>query len=370
MATSLRLTLILVILTGCAFATGYVAGWSKGVSPHAVEGGGAAPVASAPDQLPAFQGAAVQSAPETPPNVAPALPAAGPRSDSAARPETAGAGGSAPQRPDSAIQATPTASEAKVAPGPSASAGAKAAGATAPPPAARSATTPETAPGSPAAPGVTSAGGAPAIFVKESTHDFGTVSEGDTVREQFLVENRGKASLFIGKVSTSCGCTAALLSSNVIAPGESGQIDVTFRTQGYHGVLTKQIYLESNDPRDPRLVLKLTGTVNRDIDTTPQFVDFGTIAPGATISKTVRVASAQGMPFFITKLSASSPSVHFSELRKLSSGGYEFDVTVGPVPESRRLTSTIVIEMDSTRQPRLVMVLFGNIATPTQGVGK
>lgn len=357
MRVSVRVVLALVILTGMAFVSGFVAGWSNGNASRAVSRD--APEPESPRAVQPY--AAREELNQDPPREPAAQSsssAAGSSSDGMAKPRPSPSVTSAPARQRPSSPSTPAVSEARVPP--------KAGGAAASSPAVAPPIALEPAPGGKS----DATNGAPSVFVKDTTYDYGVVLEGDAVHGQFVFENRGTAPLVVQKVSTSCGCTAALVSTDVLAPGDSGKVEASLRTLGYKGGLTKQIYLETNDPVNPRLVLKLTGTVKRDIDVTPPFIDFGVIAPGATISKTVRVASAQGVPFSITKLSASSPAVHLSEPRKLAGGGCEFDVTVGPVPEPRRITNNIFIEMDSTRQPRLVMVLFGNIVAPREGAGE
>ena len=357
MGRSLRSILVVLVLTGGAFCIGYVVGWSNGNASHAVSRG-----AAESERPPAVQPHAAwkelnQARPEQP-AAQPSPSAAGLSSDSTAKPNPSPTVISAPVSPPVSARSASGVRAAKL------------------PPRAVSGAQPSPAVAAPAARQPVSAGesnapsGAPSVFVKDATYDYGVVLEGEAVHGQFVFENRGTAPLVVHKVSTNCGCTAALVSTDVLAPGDSGKVEAALRTLGHKGGLRKEIYLETNDPVNPRLVLRLTGTVKRDIDATPSFIDFGALASGATITKTVRVASGEGAPFAITKLSASSPSVHLSEPRKHADAGYEFDVTIGPVPEPRRITSNIFIEMNSTRQPRLVMVLFGNIVAPKEGGGE
>ncbi len=356
MKASLKVILILIIFTGFAFAIGYIAGWSKQNRPNA-KAGAAESVAQSANQPLAAGEMPVGAAPEAP-GLQQSSPAAGQRPEAPATPSVAPPTASVPTpRSTQAVNKATATRKPTISPAPTPARSTVS-------PSATPLRTPEKREN------ITAAGGDPIIFVKDATHDFGRAQEGDIVHDVFVFENRGKAPLLLRKVSTSCGCTAALVSSNLIAPGESGKVEVSLRTTGYKGKLTKEVYLDSNDPHNPHFVLKLVGEVKRDIDATPSYIDFGVIAPGATFVKTVRVASQTGVPFYITKLSASSPSVHLSEARKVAAGGYEFDVTVGPVPEARRVSSNIVIEIDSTRQPKLVMVLFGEIRPLKEGAGK
>ena len=101
----------------------------------------------------------------------------------------------------------------------------------------------------------------PDIEFSEELWDFGTIKEGDVVTHVFEVKNLGGAELVISKVRPSCGCTAALLSSGEVPPGGTSQIEVTFNSSGFKGKVTKYIYVESNDPDEPRAKLTITVTV-------------------------------------------------------------------------------------------------------------
>jgi len=105
---------------------------------------------------------------------------------------------------------------------------------------------------------------APQIIVDSSIYEFGTVLEGVVVTHTFILTNAGDQPLAISRVRVTCGCTATALAKKDLAPGESVNLDAIFDTVGYGGrSVTKMIYVESNDPATPKLVLQLKGTINR-----------------------------------------------------------------------------------------------------------
>lgn len=102
------------------------------------------------------------------------------------------------------------------------------------------------------------------IEVDNAVHEFGSVVEGVVLTHNFLLTNSGDQRLTITRVYTSCGCTTTGLVKKNLAPGESVKLDATFDTLGYGGrTVTKMVYVESNDPVTPKLVLQLRGTVKR-----------------------------------------------------------------------------------------------------------
>jgi hypothetical protein len=75
----------------------------------------------------------------------------------------------------------------------------------------------------------------PQIAFKETVFDFGKVEQGDQVNHLFRFTNQGGRDLRIESVKTSCGCTAAVISSEVTTPGSEGTISATFDTSKFFG---------------------------------------------------------------------------------------------------------------------------------------
>ena len=114
--------------------------------------------------------------------------------------------------------------------------------------------------------GASTAGKEARAKFKEEVWDFGKIKQGEVLAHEFVFTNEGDAPLVIERVSTSCGCTAALASEDRIAPGKEGRIKASFDTRGYAGSVVKYIYVESNDASNARRELKVTA----EIDVPPQ----------------------------------------------------------------------------------------------------
>ena len=80
--------------------------------------------------------------------------------------------------------------------------------------------------------------GAPTIYFPETQHDFGKVNEGDKVNYTFNFANKGSSVLTIKDIKTSCGCTAALISQDSLAPGKDGTIKVELDTKNRSGKMS------------------------------------------------------------------------------------------------------------------------------------
>jgi hypothetical protein len=105
---------------------------------------------------------------------------------------------------------------------------------------------------------------APQIEFSEIQKDFGNVKEGDVIDHEFVFTNTGKSDLVIRKIQASCGCTTVAPKVTVIKPGEQSSLAASFRTRGFTGRQSKTITVITNDPKRSNIVLRLSGTVEKE----------------------------------------------------------------------------------------------------------
>ena len=103
----------------------------------------------------------------------------------------------------------------------------------------------------------------PVINFFEVEHDFGKVTQGKVVEYTFNFENSGDAQLKINDIKTSCGCTAALVSSKILQPGDKGTLKVELDTAHRKGKMSRTVSVSSNDPSDPVKVLTVYAEVEQ-----------------------------------------------------------------------------------------------------------
>jgi hypothetical protein len=88
-------------------------------------------------------------------------------------------------------------------------------------------------------------------FIKEK-QSFGKVPQGPKLEGTFVFTNTGQNQLEIKNVTTSCGCTGAVVDEKkVFEPGESGKLKFSFNTEGRMGHQEKSITVFSNDAKNP-----------------------------------------------------------------------------------------------------------------------
>lgn len=91
--------------------------------------------------------------------------------------------------------------------------------------------------------------------------DFGAVKAGNPVAHEFIfTNNTGKPFTITGSY-TSCGCTVSKIARKSLAPGESTEIDVEFKTAGYKGDVQQFIYVNTDDPANPAYKLTIKAHV-------------------------------------------------------------------------------------------------------------
>ena len=79
-------------------------------------------------------------------------------------------------------------------------------------------------------------------------HNFGTFSEkSPVVSTVFTFENIGETPLVINQAVASCGCTVPEYTKTPVAPGEKGEIKVTYNGTGkFPGHFKKSITVRTN----------------------------------------------------------------------------------------------------------------------------
>jgi len=85
------------------------------------------------------------------------------------------------------------------------------------------------------------------ITIEERLHHFGEVQSDTLLSHTFSFVNTGSDTLVVEELSASCGCTAALLDNDKLAPGEKGEVKVTLNTRGKRGNVRQSVDIFTND---------------------------------------------------------------------------------------------------------------------------
>jgi len=106
------------------------------------------------------------------------------------------------------------------------------------------------------------AGSGPSIYFPEDSWDFGVITPDELPTHIFKFENIGNEILIIKEAKVSCeSCIAPIISTKELNPGEEGELKITVNSLDMMGRFTKRIYVESNDPANPRAVITVSGFI-------------------------------------------------------------------------------------------------------------
>jgi hypothetical protein len=158
-----------------------------------------------------------------------------------------------------------------------------------------------------------------------------------------------------------------LLSAKQVAPGDSGQIEVTWKTES-SGRATKSVEVFSNDPRQPRVVLNVTAVIEPEFVLSESFIYFGKAPGGKPLTRELLITAAPGKTTKVISAQSSDPNV---------------EVRLEPVPGDARKTKLvalrkaaakpgyhfgmITLKTSSTLKPELKITVRGMVAG--NGVG-
>jgi len=104
------------------------------------------------------------------------------------------------------------------------------------------------------------------VSITPDNQDLGTVIYGDVPETDFWITNDTDQVINLTRVSTSCGCTKAFPEKDVLQPGESMKMKVTFDPAVHGdatdvGELTRTIYVQTDHPNFSKFENTITATV-------------------------------------------------------------------------------------------------------------
>ena len=213
------------------------------------------------------------------------------------------------------------------------------------------------------------------IKFTEQSWDFGNIKQGKSLVHVFKFTNTGTDTLKIGRVISSCGCTAALVSKDSLKPGEIGELKVTFNTMGYEGDITKYIYIETNDPANPKKQVAVS--VSIDVPPRPKVeldaysMDLGLVLEGEPLVANTIVKNSGELElsvsfnhrdarFFIKEKEVEGPL-------KIQSGKKEhIDIRIPSEQRTGLIREYILLRTNDTMRPNLSLYISGYIVSKKQ----
>lgn len=98
------------------------------------------------------------------------------------------------------------------------------------------------------------------IEFEETEYDFGTIMQGEKVKQVYTFTNTGDEPFIISNAKGSCGCTVPKWPREPIAPGASAEIIVEFNSKGKKGKRNQKVTVTGNT-NPPQTFISLKGEV-------------------------------------------------------------------------------------------------------------
>jgi len=149
--------------------------------------------------------------------------------------------------------------------------------------------------------------GTPQIQFDQTTYDFGKTSQVTSVSGIFKIKNIGDGVLKMEPPKPSCGCTAAEVKPDTLAPGASGILPFTLNLGFYRGSLEKHITVKSNDPKTPEISLTIKVDYTPLYELTPMTLSPHLAFGMSETNEFTTISRTDGKPLQIVRLETSQP---------------------------------------------------------------
>ncbi len=135
------------------------------------------------------------------------------------------------------------------------------------------------------------------ITFEKTVHDFGEVGPATKKTAEFRFINTGDELLEIQRVQKCCGAVTKLAKKQY-APGESGVLEVTYTFASKPMMMSKKVYVYSNDPQQQQVSLTIKAKVVCKVDCNPKKLPLFLDRENAGCSE-ITLTSLDGRPFSI-----------------------------------------------------------------------
>lgn len=209
----------------------------------------------------------------------------------------------------------------------------------------------------------------------ELQHDFGTVASGSDARHLIEVKNIYKEQIRILNVGTTCGCTAASPSRDVLETGESAYIEVVMNTVKFKQQKNSNVdvTLSFTDPHgvtaSKTVRIPISAYIRSDIVIEPGTVDFGPVDAGAGARRTARVSYAGRSNWSVTGVEVNHEYLEGAVVETQRSGGsggdvfvtYDLIVQVKPTAPVGVIRDKIQLVTNDAANPRVPVLVEARV---------
>lgn len=173
--------------------------------------------------------------------------------------------------------------------------------------------------------------------------DAGNFLKGKEVNYEIKFKNAGDQDLKINGVQTSCGCSSALVSGDLLKPGESGTISFTFNGQGY-GQVMKSVIVGTNETENNYHTIHVTMNMVEPITLNPQsIITEGKV--GDELTQIATILNSLDHDISISEVTSNTPVIKISSDKMLLHGGEAASLNISiKIYEESAINAAIIIK--------------------------
>jgi hypothetical protein len=207
---------------------------------------------------------------------------------------------------------------------------------------------------------------APHAAIQGTAFDFGKIYEDRVLTHTFVIKNTGTSTLTIEDVDPDCACTVPNYDKS-IPPGGQGDITLTIKPFSVIHQFKKETKVRINDPDQPSLVLTLTGIAQPFIEIQPSHIVRLRGSSSDDLRGQVRFISHLPTPFEITQFHTNIPDrIEVTLKPEVPGKVYVLEVR-NKAQQSGPYAGMITLSTNSSKRPRLIVRVFGEIYLPSAG---
>jgi hypothetical protein len=186
------------------------------------------------------------------------------------------------------------------------------------------------------------------------TLDMGDVYSGQKAERITFVKNVGNDTLLITEVKAQCGCTATFMTEKKLAPKDSGKLSISFNTNGVNGKASKEVYVSSNDPSNPKVTIRFSANVLNVLDVTPKMLAFDQAKVDSSYTKVITVSNPSAKDAVkILSVTSKFEQLEVSLMKNQLMPGEQTQLQAVLKPlKSGTLNGTIEVMTDNPNQPK------------------
>ncbi len=207
----------------------------------------------------------------------------------------------------------------------------------------------------------------PKISLSETMWDFGYVPKTGTVSHTYRIKNIGDDTLIIVKVRTTCGCAAAPLSKQRLAPDETADMEAIFDPRRIKvGETSKRLQVISTDPVNPFTDVRFTvkvGMSNSLVKLTPTELNFDTVSQGTEEVRALTLENISGEKLLIDVIEGPGDNMDLDlKASNLEPGqSVQINLKLKDSVTSGNLQTSLTLDFECSKVARVSIPIFGVI---------